>query len=157
MICPGRGNPVTSETEPPSGTFRNGSHAFPVRVYYEDTDAGGIVYHADYLRYAERARTEMLRCLGIEHGDMLAAHQVFFVVREMHARFHTPARLDDVLEVLTEPGPMTGARLRLRQTIRTADRVLVELALTLACVSPAGRARRWPGPVAAKFASLNGS
>ena len=145
---------MTNEATPPSGWFRQGTHVFPVRVYFEDTDAGGIVYHADYLRYAERARTEMLRCLGIEHPVVLAEHRVFFVVHEMHVRFHAPARLDDVLEVHTGTGSMSGARLRLSQSIRTRDVVLVELALTLACVAGDGRPRRWPAPVAAAFANL---
>lgn len=145
---------MTNEATPSSGCFRNGTHVFPVRVYFEDTDTGGIVYHADYLRYAERARTEMLRCLGIEHTVVLAEHEVFFVVREMHVQFHAPARLDDVLEVHTGTGPVTGARLRLSQTIRTRDEVLVEFAMTLACVARDGRPRRWPAPVAAAFANL---
>ena len=145
---------MTNEPTPSTGWFRNGTHVFPVRVYFEDTDSGGIVYHAVYLRYAERARTEMLRCLGIELTVVLAEHEVFFVVREMHVQFHAPARLDDALEVHTGTGPMSGARLRLSQTIRTRDAVLVELALTLACVTRDGRPRRWPAPVAAAFADL---
>lgn len=145
---------MTPEAAPSTGWFRDGTHVFPVRVYFEDTDAAGIVYHADYLRYAERARTEMLRCLGIEHTAVLAEHQAFFVVREMHVQFHAPARLDDVLEVHTAAGPMRGARLRLSQVIRARDAVLAELALTLACVARGGRPRRWPAPVAAAFANL---
>ncbi|MCY4430971.1 MAG: tol-pal system-associated acyl-CoA thioesterase [Rhodospirillales bacterium] len=145
---------MTNKATPSSGYFRNGMHVFPVRVYFEDTDTGGIVYHADYLRYAERARTEMLRCLGIEHTVVLAEHQVFFVVREMHVQFHAPARLDDMLEVHTGTGSVSGARLRLSQTIRTRDAVLVEFALTLACVARDGRPRRWPAPLAATFANL---
>ncbi len=143
-----------AKTPVPSGCFRNGTHVFPVRVYYEDTDAGGIVYHADYLRYAERARTEMLRCLGIEHGPLFDAHQVFFVVRDMQIRFLAPARLDDALEVHTETGACTGARIQLRQFIRAPGRLLVELALTLACIAEDGRPRRWPTPVANAFSAL---
>ncbi len=142
------------ETGPPSGGFRDGTHVFPVRVYYEDTDAGGIVYHADYLRYAERARTEMLRCLGLEHPSLLARHRAVFVVRDLQVRFHAPARLDNVLEVHTGTGPLSGARLRLAQTIRCRGAVLAELALTLACVTREGRPRRWPAAVTAAFASL---
>ena len=148
---------MTDDAVPTSGCFRNGTHVLPIRVYFEDTDAGGIVYHAGYLRYAERARTEMLRCLGIEHTLMLAEHRVFFVVREMQVQFHAPARLDDALEVHTRTDSASGARLRLSQTVRSRDAVLVEFALTLACVTREGRPRRWPARVATAIANLTRS
>ncbi len=145
---------MATEAAPPTGGFRGGVHVFPVRVYYEDTDAGGIVYHADYLRYAERARTEMLRGLGIEHPGMLAEHRAVIVVRDLHVQYRAPARLDDLLEVHTGAGAVRGARLRLAQTVRRRDAVLAELALTLACVTRDGRPRRWPAAAAAAFAAL---
>lgn len=137
--------------EAPRGAFRDGAHVFPVRVYYEDTDAGGIVYHATYLRYAERARTEMLRIMGVDHGRLRRDHDASIVVRRLEAEFEGPARLDDLVEVETAAEGLTGARIRLRQHVRSRGMTLVRLNLVLGCVDGRGRARRWPAPVAAAF------
>ena len=102
---------------------------FPVRVYYEDTDAGGLVYHASYLRFAERARTEALRLTGTEQGRMLAETGLGFVVRRMEIDFRAPAVLDDVLEVVTRMSEIGGASLRAEQTIRRAGATLVHMLL----------------------------
>src|SRR3954467_14056691 len=87
----------------------DGEHRYAVRVYYEDTDAGGVVYHAAYLRFAERARTEALRDLGVPHAEMLAGHNVMFVVRRIEVDYLRPARLDDSLTVVTESLAVGGA------------------------------------------------
>ncbi len=93
-----------------------GAHRYVTRVYYEDTDAGGVVYHATYLRMAERARTEAMRELGIAHADLTAQHGLFFVVRRVKLDYAAPARLDDALLVLTRPITLGSASIELRQS-----------------------------------------
>ena len=87
----------------------DGRHRYAVRVYYEDTDAGGVVYHATYLRFAERARTEALRDLGIPHAELLQKFTLMFVVRRIEVDYLRPARLDNSLTVVTEPRAVGGA------------------------------------------------
>ena len=86
------------EITPAAGIFDGGRHFFPIRVYYEDTDFSGIVYHANYLRFIERARTEMLREKDLHQGDILAGEEIFFVVARMNIEFLRPARMDDLLD-----------------------------------------------------------
>lgn len=120
------------------------THEHPVRVYYEDTDAAGIVYHANYLRFAERGRTEFLRSLGHSHTRARAEDGIAFVVRRCAADFLVPARLDDALTVTTEIRAVRGALLMLRQEIRRGDELLVVLDIDVACIGHEGRARRLP-------------
>ena len=87
----------------------DGRHRYALRVYYEDTDAAGVVYHANYLRFAERARTEALRDLGIPHAELLREHGVMFMVRRVEVDYLRPARLDESLAVITEPLAVGGA------------------------------------------------
>ena len=116
----------------------NGRHRYAIRVYYEDTDAGGVVYHATYLRYAERARTEALRDLGVPHADLLERFGVMFMVRRLEVDYERGARLDEALTVETEVIEVGGASVRLRQTVRSKDgqggAVCAVLAIRLACV-----------------------
>src|SRR5580692_1575715 len=98
----------------------DGRHRYAIRVYYEDTDAGGVVYHATYLRYAERARTEALRDLGVPHADMVG-FGVMFMVRRLEVDYERGARLDEALVVETEVLDVGGATVRLRQTVRNSD------------------------------------
>lgn len=121
-----------------------------LRVYYEDTDAAGVVYHSNYLNYCERARTEYLRERGCSVAELAAAGAVFPVVR-MEIDFKAPARHDDLLRVTTEPVRVGGSSFELRQRVlRAADgQLLVELMVTLACVSPGLKARRIPADVRA--------
>jgi acyl-CoA thioester hydrolase len=137
--APKQGGPA-----PDGGVMRDGVHVFPVRVYYEYTDAGGIVYHADYLRFAERARTEMMRLFGLNHLDLMAQSGVTFAVAHCEMTFHRPARLDDLLTVETRLTEVGGASMRLRQDIRRAADLLVGLRLRLAMMTPEGRAGRIP-------------
>jgi acyl-CoA thioester hydrolase len=121
------------------GGFRDdGSYALPVRVYYEDTDAGGLVYYANYLKFAERARTEMMRLFGHSHRDFLAEHGVAFAVRRCNVDYIRPARLDDMVTVVSRLTQAAGARLGMTQTIEHAGAVLVTLDLTLACIAVGG-------------------
>lgn len=94
---------------------------WPVRVYYEDTDAGGIVYHANYLRFIERARTEWLRALGFEQDQLLQELRILFAVRSLEADYLKPARFNDRLEVLTEVARVRRASLEFEQTVVAAD------------------------------------
>src|SRR6188472_1617391 len=111
------------------------THIHPIRVYFEDTDAGGMVYYANYLKFAERARTEMLRESGISHAEMVAQDGLMLVVRRCTAEFHRSARLDDELEITTGVSELSGASLILDQVIRRGSEVLVELTVTIACVT----------------------
>ena len=122
-------------------------HVFPVRVYYEDTDAGGIVYYVNYLKFAERARTEMLRLLGHEQFDLLAEQGIGFTVRSCRADYLAPARLDDALEVRTTLIDIGGASMRLRQRIVREGALLCDLRFRLAVMNRAGRPARMPQPI----------
>jgi acyl-CoA thioester hydrolase len=130
------------------GEIRNGSHVMPVRVYYEDTDFSGIVYHANYLRFMERGRTNYLRLLGADHRALFDEAQreapgFAFVVRAMRIEFLKPARMDDVLDVVTAPEEVKGASIALHQRIQRGEELLIEAHVRVAFVS-AGRARPIP-------------
>ena len=142
---------------PGSGLRSMSVHRFRVRVYYEDTDAGGIVYHANYLNFAERARTEFLRLCGIGQHEMRRTDGVAFAVRRCEIDYRMPARLDDVLEVRTTLRDLRGARVTAIQSIHGAsgeavtEDWLVRLELQLACINQKGRAMRLPAQVRAAF------
>lgn len=119
-------------------------HVFPVRVYYEDTDAGGVVYYANYLRFAERARTELMRDCGIDHTTLLQREGVILAVRRCEADYVRPARLDDLLEVHTRFAETTGASLWMEQTVRRDDDTLAEMRLRIVCLRTDGRPARIP-------------
>ncbi len=131
------------------------AHLYNLRVYWEDTDAGGLVYHANYLKFAERARTEMLRHLGIEREKLRGEAGLLFVVRRLVAEYLQPARLDDELAVATEVTHLRGASLELDQEVRRGDRPLVRFALRIACLGRDAKPRRLPAAIAAAFASLH--
>jgi acyl-CoA thioester hydrolase len=128
-----------------------GAHALPVRVYYEDTDFSGFVYHASYLRFMERGRTDHLRLLGADHRALFEATAAeapgfAFVVRSMRIEFLKPARMDDVLEVVTTPREVKGASITLHQQVRRGGELLVEAEVRVAFVS-GGKAQRIPKPL----------
>lgn len=138
-----------------SGQLADGGHRLRQRVYYEDTDFSGFVYHARYLHFFERGRTDYIRLLGVSQG-MLHAHtdpadSVAFVVRRMEIDFKSPARMDDVLTIITKPGEIRGARMMLDQTVLRGDDVLALAAVTIAVVNGFGRARRLPDALLARF------
>lgn len=128
------------------GWFGKAGHVLPVRVYFEDTDAGGIVYYANYLNFMERGRSDMLRGLGIYHGDLAGEDGggVYMVVRRCELDFLKPARLDDVLEVHTSLVACGGASLTLDQAVRRDGGDLVRAKVKVGCMNAAGQARRWP-------------
>lgn len=119
------------------------THSLSVRVYYEDTDFSGFVYHANYLRYMERGRTELLRALAMEQADLQREAGLIFVVRRMTLDFLKPARMDDVLTVITAPKELRGASMPLSQEVRRGDEVLLRAEVTVAAVRD-GRAVRLP-------------
>lgn len=131
------------------------AHTLPVRVYWEDTDASGLVYHTSYIRFMERGRTELLRSLGLDQRPLLegaAGAPVFFVVRAMELDFRKPALMDDLLHVQTRPLDLGGASLTLDQRVLRGDEALVTAQVKVVCVEN-GRARRLPAEVRAKFES----
>jgi len=133
------------------GEIRDGRHLMAMRVYYEDTDFTGIVYHANYLRFMERGRTNYLRLIGAGHRALFEAAEreapgFAFVVRAMTIEFLKAARMDDVLAVTTAPEEIKGASMILRQTVTREDEVLVEAGVRVAFVS-GGRARPMPKPL----------
>jgi acyl-CoA thioester hydrolase len=135
------------------GEIRDGKHLQPVRVYYEDTDFSGVVYHASYLRFMERGRTNYLRLLGADQRALFEqvekeAPGFAFVVRSMQIDFRKPARMDDVLEVVTTPSEVKGASVMLHQQVNRGGETLVEATVQVAFVS-GGRARPIPKPLRA--------
>ncbi|MCW5697780.1 MAG: YbgC/FadM family acyl-CoA thioesterase [Bauldia sp.] len=126
-----------------AGHLSDGVHRLPVRIYYEDTDFSGAVYHASYVRILERGRTDFLRVVGIGHRE-LAAAGLNFALHRLDVTFHRPAAIDDVVIVETTPGEVTAARALVGQRILHGETVLVEAAVTVVLVSPDGRARRFP-------------
>ncbi len=128
-----------------SGTIEDGVHRYPLRIYFEDTDAAGIVYHANYLRFAERARTEALRAMGLPHSEMMLQHGMIFVVRHAELDYQRPARLDDSLMVETTSVSVGGASAKLRQCVVRGGETLVVVNVTLVSVrQQTGRAERIP-------------
>ena len=130
------------------------SHRYSLRVYYEDTDAGGVVYHANYLRYAERARTEALRDAGIPHAEMVERFNLMFMVHRAEIDYVRPSILDDWLVVETETLDVGGARVVLRQTVSGPHGVCAVVRVHLACVrigenKPARIPPRWREAMAA--------
>jgi acyl-CoA thioester hydrolase len=129
----------------PKTNFATGrAHVWPIRVYYEDTDAGGVVYYANYLKFAERARTEMLRGDGVDHPTLASQYGVQVVVKSCMVDFIGPARLDDALEVRSSVATLGGASFTLRQEIFRGDTLLVTTDVRLACVDMTMRPARLP-------------
>ena len=136
---------------PLDGEIRDGKHRQQVRVYYEDTDFSGVVYHASYLRFMERGRTNYLRLLGADHRAMFEqaekeAPGFAFVVRNMDIAFRKPAHMDDVLDIVTTPEEVKGASIMLNQKVMHGEDVLVEAHVQVAFVS-GGRAKPIPKPL----------
>jgi acyl-CoA thioester hydrolase len=119
-------------------------HIFPLRVYFEDTDAGGIVYYANYLKFAERARSEMLRSFGIESVRLMQEDNIILTVKNCQVNYHKPARLDDPLEVHSRITYVGGASLNGEQKIKCNGNVLVNIQIKLACIAMDGKPARLP-------------
>ena len=131
-----------------SGRIQNGIHIMPIRIYYEDTDAGGVVYHARYVSFCERARSDCLRLLGIHQSCF---DNINFVVRRMVCDFLKPARLDDLLEVHTRFLEMAGARVEIGQEVMLNGNTVFKADVTVALVDARGRPKRLPESMAERF------
>ena len=129
-------------------------HVFPLRVYFEDTDAGGIVYYANYLKHAERARTEFMRALGADHSGLMANEGVMMTVRRCEAEFFSSARLDDALEVHTTIEEIGGATMWLDQRVMRGEDELVRMRVRLACVNRDLRPAKLPAQLRAALAPI---
>lgn len=137
------------------GVIDAGVHRIRIRVYYEDTDAAGIVYHAAYLAFAERARTELLRCLGFDHDSLRAGSGLTFTMRRCAIDYQAPARLDDLLEIETRLVRLGGASLELEQRILRAAQLLTRLDVRLALVAADLRVARLPYQLIDAFVRLH--
>jgi len=140
---------------PRDGLIEAGAYLYPVRVYYEDTDAAGLVYYANYLKFAERARSEMLRRLGIEQERLRAETGLVFVVRRCTVDYLQPARLDDDLVIATRLARLGGATLELEQDVQRDGDALVRLSVAIAALARNGRPQRLPSELRTAILSLN--
>jgi acyl-CoA thioester hydrolase len=130
---------------PSAGAFEGREHRLPVRVYYEDTDFTGVVYHASYARFFERGRTDGLRLIGVGHAEMLASPDpCAFTVTRLLIEFAAAARIDDALTVHTWFEAVNGPRLLIRQEITRTGALVAKAEIEAACIRPGGRARRPP-------------
>lgn len=131
--------------EPSAGRFEGRVHRLPVRIYYEDTDFTGLVYHANYLRFFERGRSDFLRLAGVSHSDMLGAHEPLgFAVNRISLDFLKPARIDDALTAETAFDTIQGPRMFITQRLKRGAETLVEARVEACCISLTGRPRKPP-------------
>ena len=138
---------ITADDVPLSGRIDAGTHILPVRVHWEDTDAGGIVYHAGHLRFMERGRSEMLRVLGLDQTDLLRDHGINYVVARLEIDYRAPAKFDMALRVLTTVVRLGRSRLELRQVIIYGEQVLAEAFVRCAGIGGDGKPRGVPDSV----------
>jgi acyl-CoA thioester hydrolase len=127
------------------------AHIWPVRVYFEDTDAGGIVYHANYLKFTERARTEMLRAMGADHTAMIHEDGAMFVVKTVTIEYHQSAKLDDALDVHTSITKIGNASLILQQNVLRNDVILATSQVVLVAITKSGQACRIQASIRTKI------
>lgn len=137
--------------QPATGRLVDGTHRFPVRVYFEDTDLSGIVYHANYLRYMERARSDMLRLVGVDQRSHQEAGGGAYAVTTLAIRYRGPARLDDPLVVVTALRQVRAASVDIQQRVMRGDAILTDADVTAALVAPSGRPVRQPREWIAAF------
>jgi acyl-CoA thioester hydrolase len=136
------------------GTITQGIHRLTMRVYYEDTDFSGYVYHANYLKFCERARSDLIRLIGFDQNALAEAeNKTFFVIRRMNCDFLMPARFDDVLTVESRSGDISGARFQVLQKVLRGEDVLFTADVTAVLIDGRGRPKRIPAEMAAKFSS----
>ncbi|WP_126171944.1 YbgC/FadM family acyl-CoA thioesterase [Altericroceibacterium xinjiangense] len=135
---------MTTSPTPPGGSFEGRLHLFPVRVYYEDTDLSGIAYHAGYLRWFERGRSDMLRLLGVDQRAAIEDGEGHYAVADLAIRYLRPARLDDVLIVETCALEIRAASIRLRQTAMRDGEPIASADVRVGFLGPDGRPKRQP-------------
>jgi len=129
-------------------------HSFPVQIYWEDTDAGGIVYYANYLKFTERARTDLLRGLGINQQSLMIEDNLNFVVRDCRIEYLKPAVMDDTIEVRTCIRDLKGASLKMDQDVYRGADILIKSTVRIACLQKSGRPARFSPQIKDKFASI---
>ena len=139
---------------PPSGTLDGTTHRFPLRVYFEDTDLTGVVYHANYLKWFERARTELLRLLDIEQRGTQESGGGAYAVADLSVRYLAPARLDDVIVIESRPVEIGAASCRLAQRAFCGETLVAEAQYRVGFVGRDGRPRRQPEAWRAAFARM---
>lgn len=139
---------------PPGGILDGPLHRYAVRVYYEDTDLSGIVYHANYLRWFERARSDLLRLLGIDQRAAIEAGEGAYAVADLAIRYASPARLDDDILIETRCTQLRAASCRMHQRALRGDALICEMNLRVGFIDPGGRPCRQPGAWRAAFANL---
>jgi acyl-CoA thioester hydrolase len=144
---------VSEVDQPYGGAFVGGTHHFALRVYFEDTDVAGIVYYANYLKYMERARSDMLRCAGIDQRAALETGEGVYVVAEANIRYHGSARLDDALVVLSSLETVRAASVLIHQRVMRGHDMLADAMITAAFLQ-GGRPRRQPRPWIERFTRL---
>ena len=147
-------NAAMNVTQPYQGHFNGSDHLFAVRVYFEDTDFSGVVYHARYLHFMERARSDMLARVGIGQRQVHDAGEGAYAVTSMDLKFKQAGRFDDALLVTSTVEKIRGASVDIRQTISRDEDILLTANVTAAFVSPQGRARRQPKPWVAAFETI---
>lgn len=141
-------------TRPYSGQFDGPRHLFAVRVYFEDTDFSGLVYHARYLHFMERARSDMLACAGIDQRAAFASGEGVYAVADLHIKYRAPARFDDALLLVSTVEEIRGASVVIHQRVMRGPQVLSEAEVTAAFLSPDGRPRRQPKQWIAAFEAI---
>ena len=143
---------MNTEVEKPyEGAFKGSAHYFALRVYTEDTDLGGVVYYANYLRFLERARSDMLRLAGIDQRGAIESGVGVYAVAELHIKYRKPARLDDELVVVTHLEEVRGVSCVISQKVMRGQDLLADATVTAAFLSPEGRPRRQPIEWVKKF------
>jgi acyl-CoA thioester hydrolase len=145
-----------ADPRPADGVLRGQAHLFPLRVYFEDTDVAGIVYYANYLRFMERARSDMLRAIGVDQRAALEGGEGVYAVSEVHVRYKAPAKLADDLVVVTQVAEVRAASVLIHQRVMRSGQILADATVTAAFLSPDGRPRRQPRAWVEMFARLQG-
>ena len=146
--------PRQDHDTPYRGAFIGGTHHFALRVYFEDTDVAGVVYYANYLRFMERARSDMLRAVGIDQRAVFEAGEGVYAVAEVTIRYRSPARLDDELLILSRVEEIRAVSCLIHQRVMRGEQLLAEAHVTAAFVSPEGRPKRQPREWVERFESL---
>jgi acyl-CoA thioester hydrolase len=141
---------------PADGVMRGKAHLFPLRVYFEDTDVAGIVYYANYLRFIERARSDMLRLIGVDQRGALEGGEGVYAVAELSVRYRAPAKLGDDLMVMTQIEEVRAASVLIHQRVMRGDEVLADARVTAAFLTVDGRPRRQPRDWVDSFRRLTG-
>ncbi|WP_333605569.1 YbgC/FadM family acyl-CoA thioesterase [Novosphingobium sp.] len=145
---------MTTFPQPQSGVIEGGAHLYALRVFYEDTDAGGVVYHANYLRWFERARSDLVELLGIDQRGALDRGEGVYTVAELAIRYLSPARLGDAVRIETTALHVGGGSCTLHQAVLRGDVRLAEATVKVAFIGPDGRPRRQPAAWRDAFALL---